>query len=192
MGFDTVDPILDFLNNKSFKLKRKGKSNLFESWSRGMGGVKWYMDPHDREYNSFDPSKPKNKKFGLGLMFSHKFMPDEIILYLGSRSLDPKLAKMINREISFYSAGIANRSPESEVLIDSYKANTIALCKNVKRFALSMKTFKREPVVYEALMGRLDNPQDKKALKRFYEKSKYDYNIVTASCNRSGSLKIME
>ena len=119
VGFDAVDSILDFLDNKAFKLKRKRKSNLFESWSRRTTSASGYMNPWTQESQPFDPSKPRNKAFGLGLMFSHKFKPDEIILYLGSRMIDPELAKTINRAISFQSGGMSNRSSEAEVLVDA-------------------------------------------------------------------------
>ena len=189
VGFDTVDPILDFLDNKTFKLKRKLRSNLFESWSRRASVSEFYMNPSMEEMDPFDPSKPRNKLYAMGLMFQHKFKPDEIILYLGSRSINSELGRKMTQAISKELDGIAKRSDQSEVLVDAYEANIIALCKNVKRFSLSKKTLRREPVVYEELINRLPTTQDVQTLKQQYKKFKHDHQVFTFICNRNGTIK---
>ena len=103
-------------------------------------------------------------------MFSHKFKPQEIVLHTGTKSFDPDIAYEID------SLMIRRRSSESEVLIDSYKKNTVTICGNVKKFNLLRRTIK---LVYSSLMDILDIGSQEKLKKLFHRK-----NLFQFACTR--------
>ena len=136
--------ILDFLNDKPFKLERADTSKLFESWSTD-----------ERTSRSFMYFSSRNDSiYPMGILFRHKFKPKEIILDMASDYMDPTFAETLDKAIAYYGGGVGTRKEENEVLVDSYKANVIALCKNVSKFSLLSITLK-EMYIYEAIMDRL-------------------------------------
>ena len=96
----------------------------------------------------------------MGILFKHKFKPDDIILDLASKFLDPEVSEIVDDFIVKYGTGeVTSRYEEKEVIVKSYKANTITLCKNVTEFTL-MVTALNSMAVYDAIMDRLNNKSD--------------------------------
>ena len=176
-GFKTHKPIVDFLEGKTFGLKRRGKPKILESWARGLPRP-WFRDATDTKL-----------PHPIGIMFSHKFKPDEIVFHIGTQSLDPDVAREIDKLINLRSVGVT-RSSESEVLIDAYEKNMITICGNVKKFNLTGPTLNKESV-FDALMNRLD-AQSQEKFEEIVEqgKNKKEYvKFMQFACVRN-SLKL--
>ena len=149
VGFKDSYPIIDFLNDKPFKLNRANKRRLFESWSNTAVMAEHFMG------NTW--GWQKKARHPMGILFSHKFKPKEIILHLASDYIDKDLGKALDMTIDDYSGGdFLSRKEEDEILTDSYKANIITRCKNVPKFSLRWKTL-NEDDLYTTLMSKLDS-----------------------------------
>ena len=150
VGFKNPEPILDFLDDKPFKLERAHKRRLFESWSvEPEVAFHFASAVHGRRFHA--------QPYPMGIVFRHKFKPKEIVLDVASDYIDSDLSNMLNKAMVSYGSSFKDRKYESEILVDSYKANVVALCRNVSKFYIKNKILKEEPDIADSIMERLDN-----------------------------------
>ena len=176
MGFSDHDPILDFLNDKPFKLKRPHKRRLFESWSGSETLAKVFI----RE----NWERADRLRHPFGLLFKHKFKPKDVVLHLASEHLSKKMGKLLDRAIDEYTGGdFLSRKQEDEILIESYKANVIRMCSNVVKFTLSFSTLSIIDV-HGAIQDKLDR-NSQRELDAMFDSLRGD-DLITFSCHGKG------